>query len=257
MRGVVVALAAAVSGYQLHLKAGPDGRSQGDCPFAHACLLAARHKSLDDIEVIAHAADAKPTWLLDRYEGKLPALVVVGADGARDEVVTESRVIVRWLEERHPSPSLYSTYTPGGTLNAAEEAAAPVFGAFARYCKNVDAAADGELRANLLRVLCALDAHLAVAARPFAAGGALSTIDCFLLPQLYHLKVAGGAFKDFEIPPAFEALHAYIAAMFEMQLLYETAPKPAMVRWGWANARGDVAAAAAAAEELAAAMEVA
>jgi hypothetical protein len=148
--------------------------------------------------------------------------------------VTESSVIADFLDERYPSPSL----SPEG-LEAAEAARAPVFGSFARYCKSADAEADAELKKALLLALCNLDAHLEKAAAPFAAGASLSRCDCFLLPALYHIRVAGAAFKGFEIPPQFTALNAYMDAMFESDLLYRTAPQPPMVKWGWANARGD------------------
>ena len=170
----------------------------------------------------------------------MPCLV----DG--DEVITESRTIAQWIEVRHPQPPLAAA----GGLEAAEAAAEPVFGAFARYCK---CATDGgeedtERRKELLRTLCALDAHLAAAAKPYVAGEALSVADCFLLPAMLHVRVAGARFKGFEIPPQFDALQAYMNVC--EPLLNRSAPPDPMVAWGWANARGDAAAATAAAAEL-------
>ena len=72
--------------------------------------------------------------------------------------------------------------------------------------------------------------------------------DCFLLPALLHVRVAGARFKGFEIPPQFDALQTYIAAC--EPLVAKSAPPDPMVVWGWANARGDAAAAAVAAAEL-------
>jgi hypothetical protein len=55
----------------------------------------------------------------------------------------------------------------------------------------------------------------------FAAGpGAeLSRVDCFLLPALYHIKVAGSTHKDFEIPSQFTSLQAYMSTMLESDLV--------------------------------------
>lgn len=244
-RALVPLLCAAASSdaLTLHVKAGPDGTSIGDCPFAHACRIVAGAKDVA-LDVVPHSPTGKPDWLVQDYEGKMPALKV-----SDQEVVTESRTIASYLDERFvPLRSLSSS----PELDAAEEVCAPVFGAFARYCKSTDdgSEADVELKKNLLLVLCKLDAHLDASTK-YLCGGALSMEDAFLLPTLYHITVAGSAFKGFVIPPQYEALHAYYAAAFATPLLQETTPPEPMVRWGWANARGDDAAVQAAIEELA------
>ena len=166
----------------------------------------------------------------------VPALEIASPGGR--EVVTESRAIGDVIDGRLcPAPSL----APAG-LAAAEAAAADLFPAFAAFCKNADATKDDELRKPLLLALCKLDAHLAAGGGDFLAGDQLSLADCFLVPKLLHLRVAGSHFKGFEVPPQFETLQAYSRCMLEeSELLRRTAPVPAMVRWGWANARGDPA----------------
>ncbi len=246
---------ASAAALQLHLKAGPDGRSVGDCPFAHAVRLALAHKSLD-VELIPHAPDAKPRWLLDEHGGAMPALVhEAGA-------VVDSRAIVGWIEASHPStPSLTPPGLAGAEALAAAEAACDgLFGVFARYCKSAggggaSAAEESELKKALLLRLCRLDAHLA-AHSPHAAGADVSTADCFLLPQLYHVQVAGTSFTRLggepllDVPEQFGSLRAYMERGFGSGAFASTAPPPAMVRWGWANARGDSEAAVEAAAEL-------
>lgn len=111
----------AVNALQLHVKAGPDGTSVGDCPFAHAIQIVAGAKGLP-LEVVPHGPDAKPAWLLEQHEGKMPCLV----DGER--VVTESRTIAAFLEEQYPEQPLSAP----SSLEAAEAAAQPVFGCAAR-----------------------------------------------------------------------------------------------------------------------------
>ena len=75
--------------------------------------------------------------------------------------------------------------------------------------------------------------------------------DAFLLPTLYHIEVAGGAFKSFLIPEQFSSLRKYMDSALGTPLLRACTPERAMVVWGWANARGDEKAAQAAAGELA------
>ena len=239
---LMLALAASSDALTLHVKAGPDGRSIGDCPFAHAVRLVAAAKSLP-LDVAPHSPSEKPAWLLEQHEGKMPALEA--ADG---NVYTESRTIADHLDAHYP-PSI----SESSLLASAEEVCAPVFMAFARYCKSTEdgSEADTELKKNLMLVLCKLDAHLAlVGDKPFLCGGSLSMADAFLIPTLYHITVAGKAFKGFEIPSQFEALTAYYAAATSDPVLLACTPPEAMVRWGWANARGDADAVQAAVMEL-------
>lgn len=228
----------------LHCKAGPDGQSYGDCPFAHAVRLALEVKDLE-YSLAPHGPNNKPDWLVANHGGSMPALEIIGDNDSQTDVLTESREIVSEICKRfRPHGSL----SPPG-LAAAEEAAAPLFGAFARYTKNTEVEADSELKKALLLSLCKLDAHLASPGE-WAAGSEMSAADCFLLPKLYHVRTAGAHFKDFEIPANFEALQEYMRNGFESQMLYRTAPPPPMVRWGWANARGDAAQVELAASEL-------
>jgi len=240
---MIMAHAISTIALTLHVKAGPDGRTAGDCPFAHALQLMLTTKGVP-FELAPHAPDAKPEWLVTDHEGKMPCLVRE-ADGV---VVTESRTIASWIDDNYPAPSMMGD--DFAELDAAEAAAKPVFGAFARYCKSTSESQDeeDELKKNLLLSLCTLDAQLAKEASPYATGGRMSVCDCFLLPALYHVTHAGAAFKDFVVPPQFDSLHAYLEHGFATEAFLSTAPPPALVRWGWANARGDLTAAAKEAE---------
>ena len=225
---------------QLHVKAGPDGSSIGDCPFAQAIRLVAGAKNLD-VAVLPHGPKEKPAWLVEDYGGKMPCLVV-----EEGSALVESRVIANWLESTYPTPAL----SDSPALEPGEAAAQPIFGSFARYCKALNDDAESlELKKELLLNLCNLDAHLAQTANPYLCGDRLSMADCFLLPSLYHIRVAGKFFKGFDIPEQFTSLHQYMDMAMATPLLQACTPPEAMVRWGWANARGDEAAAAAAAAE--------
>lgn len=216
----------------LHCKAGPDQTSYGDCPFAHAVRLCLETKSLS-YNLEPHGPDNKPAWLLEGYGGKMPALEI--GSGADRRVVTESRTIAEEIDRLCPSPSL----SPEG-LEAGDAAAADVFPAMAGYVKNTDAARVDELKKPLLLALCKLDAHLA-SSGSFVAGEQMSMADCFLVPKLYHMQIVAAHFHGFEVPPQFEALQAYMSRTLESVMFRRTAPVPPMVKWGWANARGNAA----------------
>ena len=225
---LLVLLLSSVESLVLHVKAGPDAVSIGDCPFAHALRIVLNTKGLP-VDVQPHGPNNKPTWLVNDYGGKMPALEDNGM------VFTESRLIADYLESTYPEPSM----TNSPALEAAEEAAQPIFGCFARFAKCTSGEEEQTARKKaLLLALCQLDAVLKEQARPFAAGTQISLADAFLLPALYHIKHAGEQLLDFEVPVAFESLCAYMDAGFACDVMRETAPDPAAVRWGWAQARG-------------------
>lgn len=58
---------------ELYIKAGPDKKSIGDCPFAHYVRMVIALKGVE-CEVIPLPPDDKPDWLLEDFEGKMPVL---------------------------------------------------------------------------------------------------------------------------------------------------------------------------------------
>lgn len=90
----------------LYLKAAEDGQSVGDCPFAHYVRMVLEEKGLE-YQLKPTPPDGKPTWLLEYYDGKLPAL------RHRKECYVESQVIVEYLDYFFPQPSL----TRSGNVN--------------------------------------------------------------------------------------------------------------------------------------------
>lgn len=57
---------------ELYCKAGADGKSLGDCPFAQYVSMVLQLKNIPH-KVIPCAPDAKPDWLLEDYDGKVCA----------------------------------------------------------------------------------------------------------------------------------------------------------------------------------------
>ena len=81
----------------LYLKAAEDGKSVGDCPFAHYIRLILEEKGLPYDVQPCSGPDDKPNWLLDYYEGKLPCL------RHKKEAYVESNVIAAYLDYFFPS----------------------------------------------------------------------------------------------------------------------------------------------------------
>ena len=212
-----------VGGMTLFLKAAEDGVSVGDCPFAHAVRLVLEEKGLE-YQVQPCTAETKPEWLVEVYEGKMPAL------RHRKECYVDSSVICEYLEFFFPEPvSLKPPKMDDSILDG-------FFPAVAQYLK--DTSDDPEKLSNLQGKLKGLDDHLS-SGGPFLCGESFSMLDCRLVPQLYHLKAASAAYKG--SMPKLEEEYPHLAKYYEATTsrpsFSNTVYPEETVVWGWGNAR--------------------
>ena len=75
----------------LYIKAAKDGKSTGDCPFAHAVRMGLSSKGAPCV-IHPTTASTKPSWLLEHYEGKMPALK------HESDCYVESRRILQYID---------------------------------------------------------------------------------------------------------------------------------------------------------------
>jgi len=219
-------------GMTLFLKAGPspDGTKLpvGDCPFAHAVRLVLEEKGLS-YQIQPCSPDTKPEWLLDYYEGKMPAL------RHRKECYVESSVIMEYLEFFFSSKS-YPALKPPKKCNG-EEVLDGFFPAVAQYLK--DTTDDDEKLENLRNKLQGIEDHLSESHGSFMCGDDFSLFDCRLVPQLYHLNVASQEFKD-GIPKwgeDYPQLQAYYESCTSRPSFQTTLYPEETIVWGWGQAR--------------------
>ena len=109
-----------ISDMELYLKAGPDGQSVGDCPFAHYVRALLAHKGLE-CQAVPCSPTSKPSWLIERHGGKMPCL------RSGDREVTESSSIAEFINTSFP-PAL-------ATGEGVREQVAGIFPATARLAK--------------------------------------------------------------------------------------------------------------------------
>lgn len=219
----------------LYLKAGPDGTSVGDCPFAHYVRLVLEEKGLE-YEAIPSIPETKPSWLIEHYEGKLPAL------RHRKECYVESDVIAEYVDFFFREPAL--TLEKQATTDA-EDAVVGLFPAIAKYLKHTPDGdeADEELKAGLETKLANLQAHLSRDDRtgPYLVGDGekVTLVDCSLAPKLYHMATGLEEFKSEAVNVAeqFPAVQAFMDAFFERDSFQNTVYPKESVAWGWGNAR--------------------
>jgi len=235
----------AEGGMTLYLKAGPDGQSVGDCPFAQYIRLILNEKKLPHTPRPC-TKDTKPAWLIDHYEGKMPAL------RHRSECYVDSDVIAEYLEFFFQDiPLTPSTSKHKKEFQQMKEQMGSVFPAIAKYLKYSQ---DGDeqdsiLKTNLREVLTALEANLTPSKEnerngSFLVGDGqmLTLLDCSLAPKLFHMKVGLTHFKQtvpepIDLESEFPALTTYMNTMFVRDSFQDSLYPEETVVWGWSNAR--------------------
>lgn len=222
----------------LYIKAGPDGTSPGDCPFAHYVRMVLEEKNLP-YDLFPKTRKNKPSWLLESYNGSLPALQ------HDDEVTIESDDIAKRIDSTiAPEPSL-SSYTEEERALAAA-ALEGFFPSVARYLTHTGDGddVDEERRGDLDRALGKLNAHLEGGGRsgPYLVGDGdhISLEDCALAPKIYHLEVCLGAFKKgkVDLEGNYPAVRRYADAVFGRESFRKTSYPRDFVVSGWSDARG-------------------
>eukprot|EP00523_Entomoneis_sp_CCMP467_P014465 CAMPEP_0168774078 /NCGR_PEP_ID=MMETSP0725-20121227/4809_1 /TAXON_ID=265536 /ORGANISM="Amphiprora sp., Strain CCMP467" /LENGTH=245 /DNA_ID=CAMNT_0008823661 /DNA_START=63 /DNA_END=800 /DNA_ORIENTATION=+ len=219
-------------GMTLYLKAGPDGTSVGDCPFAHFVRMVLEEKGLE-YELRSSTSETKPSWLVDFYEGKMPAL------RHRKECYVESDVIAEYVDFFFRDPPLKPQSKEAAS--SAEEATDGLFPLIAKYLKNTPdgEAVDLEKKADLESGLAKLENHLTTVDGPFLTGSSMCKLDCSLAPKLYHMQTGLEAFKNSAIntPEQFPKVAAYMDSVFARDSFKRTVYPKEAVAWGWGNAR--------------------
>lgn len=213
---------------ELYIKAGPDGLSVGDCPFAHFVRAVIAFKGLE-CQVIPCTKDTKPSWLEKDHGGKMPCL----KDG--EDVVTDSAEIVKYLDKICPEPS----FAGGDQVDMLTSKLAGLFPALARFVKRVEF--DKELEEKLLAEVETLEEILSQkAAGPYLCGSQLCLTDLSLAPKLYHLKVTLATFS----PPTmalveqqFPQVTKYLGTMLTNPNISSCSYESKTIVWGWGNAR--------------------
>jgi glutathione S-transferase len=227
-------------GMTLYVKAAADGQSVGDCPFAHFVRMVLEEKGLVDYQVKPTTPDGKPSWLVEYYDGKMPAL------RHGKECYVESGVIADYLEYFFPQPPLTAAADRSGASAAAEQVLEGFFPAVAQFLKDTE---DREETTNALKnKLQQFEDHLAKLPKDggsFLCGDQFSLLDCRVVPQLYHLQCGIDGFKKdgdsvllIHLAEEYPKLHAYMQRCFARPSFQASQYPAETVLWGWGNARG-------------------
>lgn len=228
----------------LYCKAGPDQISVGDCPFAHYVRLVLEEKNLE-YDIKPCIQETKPLWLIDYYEGKMPAL------RHRKECYVESDVIVSYLDFFFPIPALtYDDINDKAMIKIQQQAEDAINGIFPIIAKYIKHTPDGDetdqvLLEDLQIALEKLNQHFLqniIKADDsnddvfYLTGSKITLLDCSLAPKLYHMKIACQELKNdaLKIP---STVQKYMDHIFQRESFQKTLYPKETVIWGWTNAR--------------------
>jgi len=81
----------------------------------------------------------------------------------------------------------------------------------------------GEI-SSLVRILEKVEGHLRENGTRFIIGDSLTRADCYLLPTLQHIRVAGKAYKNFEIPTELQYTWRYLKNAYATDAFMESCP---------------------------------
>jgi len=207
---------------ELYLKAGADGQSVGDCPFAHYVRAVLAYKDLP-CSVHPCGPSGKPSWLVESHGGKMPCLKT------KDDIITESSVIADHINSSHP-PIL-----PTGEDVKAEVGG--IFPAMARLVKSTQA--DPSLEEAFVLAVTRLANVLKSSGGPWLLGDSISLADLALGPVLYHASITlaewhPGALQKME---GLEVVAAYRDRLLALPCVRDTSYPRETVLWGWGQAR--------------------
>jgi len=226
-------------GMTLYLKAGEDGNSIGDCPFAQYVRIVLEEKELP-YDIKPCVEETKPSWLINYYEGKMPAL------RHRSECYIDSEVISQYVNFFFPSDSPLITINDDDAEYKieAKEIVSSFFPALAKYLKHAeDDDTNSELESDLISVLSNVNQYLKTNKEDkgfqYLLGNDLSLLDCSLSPKLFHMDVAVQEYKgkDLLLENSFMNLMEYKNSLFQRNSFINTCCRKEDIIWGWGNAR--------------------
>ncbi|KAL9182908.1 hypothetical protein ACHAXT_004187 [Thalassiosira profunda] len=220
-------------GMTLYVKPAEDGKSVGDCPFAHFVRMVLAEKGLE-YDLVPSAPETKPQWLLDDYGGKMPAL------RHRRECYVDSEVIAQYLDFFFQEPELSVGGEATEKATAAIEGFFPAMAKFAKHSPNGDEE-DKEKQAVLEAKLQTLDDFLGEGERtgPYLVGDgeAFSLLDCSMAPKLYAMDVCLKEIKGNAVDMGtYPKVRQYMDALFARPSFQSTVEYgPETVVWGWSS----------------------
>lgn len=210
---------------ELFVKAAVDKMKNGGCPICHRYFLMfyiLREKGLVDLVVTTFLPESPPKEVLEFSNGKHYPLVKVvsGVDKNGKDISgleCDSVDEIENLLDKFDCDDMRSRNQSQAEAEA-EKSFEDLYLKFSTFLKT-----GGDV-GPLVRVLERIEGHLRTTNTKFMIGDQLSRADCYLLPSLQHIRVAGRAYKNFEIPTELTYLWRYLGNAYETEAFQESCP---------------------------------
>lgn len=213
--------------FELYIKASAiDKETKGSCPicqhwFMITCLLGENQDDID-FKVYTVQADCPPkNFGVDQgWSKKFPVIMVLsghdkkGQDLAGTKYDTFEELEIFFESINRECPELKRKNAPNvSAMQAVED----VYNAFNRFLSNRNPKA---LNAELKKINEFLEGE----ETKFLVDNVLSFADCYLLPRLQHIRVAGKAYLDYDFPKEYTAIWRYLAEAYKTEAFRSTMP---------------------------------
>lgn len=211
---------------ELFVKAAVDKMKTGGCPICHRYFMIfyiLRERGLIDLIVTTFLPESPPKEVLQFSNGKRYPLVKVqkGVDAkGRDITGLECDTVdeIEALIERFECDDMRSRKESASEA-AAERTFEDLYMKFCQFLKY-----QGTDPSSVVKVLEKVDSYLASQGGPFMLGDQMGKADCYVLPILQHVRVAGKAYKNFEIPTEMVNVWRYLEAAYGSDAFQESCP---------------------------------
>ncbi|KAK7107769.1 hypothetical protein V1264_015627 [Littorina saxatilis] len=214
--------------FELYIKASAiDKETKGSCPicqhwFMITCLLGENQDDID-FKVYTVQADCPPkNFGVDQgWSKKFPVVMVLSGHDKKGQDLTGTKYdtfeeLETFFESINKEcPELKRKNAPNvSAMQAVED----VYNAFNGYLS-------GKGTKRLLSELKKINDFLeSDDETKFLVDNVLSFADCYLLPRLQHIRVAGKAYMDFDIPAEFTLVWKYLHEAYKTEAFRSTMP---------------------------------
>ncbi|XP_059143479.1 chloride intracellular channel Clic-like isoform X2 [Physella acuta] len=215
----------AMQKFELYIKASAiDKETKGSCPicqqfFMMTCLLGENQDDID-FKVFTVQADCPPKNFAAGWSKKYPVVMVTSGRNKMGQDI--SGMMYDTFEELESFFESINRECPElKRKNAPNQAAMLVV---ENVYRDFNHFISGQPEKGLLGQLKKLNEFLEGQDTKFLVDNVLSFADCHLLPRLQHIRVAGKAYRDFDIPKEFTYIWKYLKNAYEQDAFKSTMP---------------------------------
>lgn len=191
-----------------------DNSHKSSCPICQRWFMVLFLKSeAKELALTVFPVNMKnPEPEFKEYHATPPVVVLV----QENVVLTDNLRIEQYISSRFNALDLTSD-------KQAENVCSDIYIKFNAYLKAVDQTVQTKER-QLLGELKRINDFLDQNGTQFLSGHEMTLIDCDVMPKLQHIRIAGKAYRNFDIPSEFTALWKYIGSCYETKAFKESCP---------------------------------